>query len=105
VTQPRRGEVWWGEILDLGRRPYLVMTRTAAAAVLHAVVVAPLTRTVRDIPTELPLGPADGLPSECAATFDGLRVVPKANLVERICVLDDMKMIEACTALRNAVAC
>jgi mRNA interferase MazF len=97
--------VWWGEISDLGRRPYLVMTRTAAVAVLHAVVVAPLTRTVRDIPTELPLGSADGLPSECAATFDGLRVVPKANLVERICVLDDMKMIEACTALRNAVAC
>jgi mRNA interferase MazF len=97
--------VWWGEISDLGRRPYLVMTRTAAVAVLHAVVVAPLTRTVRDIPTVLPLGPADGLPSECAATFDGLRVVPKANLVERICVLDDMKMLAACTALRNAVAC
>jgi mRNA interferase MazF len=81
------------------------MTRTAAVAVLNAVVVAPLTRTVRNIPTELLLGPGDGLPTECAATFDGLRVVPKVNLVERISVLDDMKMVAACAALRNAVAC
>ena len=105
MTQPRRGELWWGEIPELGRRPYLVMTRTAAIAVLNTVVVAPLTRTVRNIPTELPLGPSDGLPSDCAATFDGLRVVPKANLSDRIAVLDDMQMVAACTALRNAVAC
>lgn len=105
MTEPRRGEVWWGEVEGLGRRPYLVITRSAAIAVLHAVIVAPVTRTVREIPTELPLGRADGLPTECAATFDNLRVVPKANLVERLCVLDDVKLAAACSALRNAVAC
>ena len=105
MTQPRRGEVWWGEIADLGRRPYLIMTRNAAIGVLHHVVVAPLTRTVRNIPTELPLGPGDGLPAECVASFDGLRVVPKAYLVERVCALDEMKMVAACVALRAAVAC
>jgi mRNA interferase MazF len=105
VTEPRRGEVWWGELGDTGRRPFLVMTRDAAIPVLHSVLVAPVTRTVRSIPTELPLGPADGMPAECAASFDNLRVVAKAYLVERLTTLDHVRMAEACTALCAAVDC
>jgi mRNA interferase MazF len=97
--------VWWGEIEDVGRRPFLVMTRSAAIPVLHAVLAAPVTRTVRDLPTELLLGPEDGMPTECAASFDNLRVVPKAYLVERLCGLDARRMVEACAALRAAVDC
>ncbi|MGH9104106.1 MAG: type II toxin-antitoxin system PemK/MazF family toxin [Acidimicrobiales bacterium] len=102
---PRRGEVWWGEIEDLGRRPFLVMTRSAAIPVLNAVLAAPVTRTVRKIPTELSLGPDDGMPAVCAASFDNLRVVPKANLVDRVCVLELARLLEACDALRAAVGC
>ena len=69
------------------RRPFLVMTRSAAIPVLNSVLAAPVTRTLRNIPTELALGPDDGMPEECAATFDNLRVVPKAYLVERQCTL------------------
>jgi mRNA interferase MazF len=105
VSEPRRGEVWWGEIEDLGRRPFLVMTRTAAIPVLNGVLAAPLTRTVRNIPTEVSLGPGDGMPAECAATFDNLRVVPKAYLVERICALGSTRLVEVCNALRAAVDC
>lgn len=105
VTEPRRGEVWWGEIADVGRRPFLVMTRSAAIPVLHSVLAAPITRTVRYIPTELLLGPDDGMPTECAASFDNLRVVPKALLVERVCTLDPVRMAGACRALRTAVDC
>lgn len=105
MTEPRRGEVWWAEIADVGRRPFLVMTRTAAIPVLHSVLAAPVTRTIRDIPTELRLGPDDGMPTECVASFDNLRVVPKAYLVERQCVLDLMLLVEACEALRTAVDC
>jgi mRNA interferase MazF len=105
VTEPRRGDVWWGELADTGRRPFLVMTRTAAIPVLHSVLVAPVTRTVRGIPTEVPLGPSDGMPVECAASFDNLRVVPKAYLVERLTTLDHLTMAEACAALRAAVDC
>lgn len=105
MREPRRGEVWWGEIADVGRRPFLVMTRNAAIAVLNSVLAAPITRTVRGIPTELHLGPADGMPTECAASFDNLRVVPKASLVEPVCVLDAVQMLAACTALRTAVDC
>jgi mRNA interferase MazF len=100
-----RGEVWWGELPDAGRRPFLVLTRSGAIPVLNSVVVAPLTRTVRGIPTELFLGREDGMPEECAASFDNLRVVPKANLTERICALGSGRMAEACQALRNAVDC
>lgn len=105
VSHPDRGEVWWGEIAGVGRRPFLVMTRSAAIPVLHSVLAAPISRTVRGIPTELPLGPDDGMPTECAAIFDNLRVVPKANLVERLCALDLARMAEACAALRLAVDC
>ena len=105
MSDPRRGEVWWGEITDVGRRPFLVMTRSAAIPVLHNVLAAPLTRTIRSIPTELPLGPADGMPVECAASFDNLRVVPKALLVERVCTLEPVRLLDACRALRATVDC
>ena len=105
MNEPQRGEVWWGEIEDIGRRPFLVMTRSAAIPVLHNVLAAPITRTVRSLPTEVRLGPDDGLPTKCAASFDNLRVVPKAYLVERLCSLDATRLIEACAALRAAVDC
>lgn len=105
LSEPRRGEVWWGEIEGVGRRPFLVLTRTAAIPVLHSVIAAPITRTIRNIPTELRLGQAEGMPMECAASFDNLRVVPKAFLVERQCTLDPLRMVEACAALNTAVDC
>ena len=105
MSEPRRGELWWGELPHLGRRPFLVMTRSAAIPVLNTVVAAPVTRTVRSIPTELSLGPTDGMSTECAASFDNLRVIPKANLVERIGALQAVRLIEACEALRVAVDC
>lgn len=105
VSDPQRGEVWWGEMEEIGRRPFLVMTRSAAIPVLHTVLAAPVTRTVRHIPTELALGRDDGMPSECAASFDNLRVVPKAYLVDRVCLLEPLRLVEACRALRAAVDC
>jgi mRNA interferase MazF len=97
--------VWWGEIAEVGRRPFLVMTRSGVIPFLHSVVAAPITRTVREIPTELALGVEDGMPTECAASFDNLRVVPKANLVTKQCTLDPLRLLEACAALRAAVDC
>ena len=63
VSEPRRAEVWWGEIQDLGRFPFLVMTRSAAIPVLGGVLSAPVARTVRNIPTGVSLGPDDAMPT------------------------------------------
>jgi mRNA interferase MazF len=105
VSSIARGEVWWGELPEVGRRPFLVMTRSGAIPVLTTVLAAPVSRTIRGIPTELPLSRADGMPVDCVATFDNLAVVPKANLTQRICALRPARLTEACDALRNAVDC
>ncbi len=100
-----RGEVWWVEDPEAGRRPHLVITRQSAIPVLHSVVAVPATRTIRTIPTEVALGPEDGMPSECVLALDNLSVLPKAFFVERICQLSTAKMREVCAALAVATGC
>jgi len=80
---PTQGEIWWAEAEDK-RRPVLVVTRSEATPVLTSIIVAPITRTVRDIPTEIPLGHDSGLPSPCVAAFDSLQPVRKSFLTERV---------------------
>lgn len=105
VTTPDRGQIWWGELEGVGRRPFLIMTRSAAIPVLNSVLAAPITRTIRGIPTELRLGADDGMAIDCVASFDNLRVVPKAYLVDRICTLQTPRLAEACAAVRAAIDC
>lgn len=100
-----RGEVWWLERPDGGRRPACILTRQAAIAVLNAVLVVPATRTVRGIPSEVALGPDDGMPDDCVLTFDNLGVVPKALLTERITRLGPAKLAELCAALDVTTDC
>jgi mRNA interferase MazF len=103
--QPARGEVWWGEAPDRKGRPYLVLTRDEAIPVLRAILVAPVTRTVRGIPTEVPLGSEEGLPVGCVATLDNVLTFPKAMLVRRMGALEQGRRGEPCEALRAAVDC
>jgi mRNA interferase MazF len=100
-----RGEVWWIEHPEAGRRPACVLTRPAAIPVLGSVLVAPATRTVRGIPTEVPLTREDGMPEDCALTFDNITTVPKAFLTERITRLAGTRLDELCSALRAATGC
>ena len=67
-----RGEMWWYELPELGRRPGCILTRQAAIPVLNAVLIAPATSTIRDIPSEVRLGTDDGMPADCALSFDNL---------------------------------
>jgi len=73
--------------------------------VLNAVLVAPATRTIRGIPTEMRLGPEDGMPDDCALSFDNLLTVPTALLVEHITTLAPERLQELCTALNIAAGC
>ena len=100
-----RGEIWWVEHPDSGRRPACVLTRQAAIPVLNAVLVAPATRTIRDIPTEVTLTRDDGMPEDCALSFDNLTIVPKPLLTGRITTIPDSRLPEICSALRAATGC
>ena len=100
-----RGEVWWVEHPAVGRRPGCILTRQAAIPVLASVLVAPATRTVRDIPTEVALTRGEGMPADCALSFDNLTTVPKALLTERITAVPEARRDELCRALRAAAGC
>ena len=103
MSVPRQGEIWWAETEEL-RRPVLVVTRSDAIAVLTAIVVAPVTRTVRSIPTEVPLGSDEGLAVECAASFDNLQRVRRAALTEKAGDLG-LRRNELCAALEVLADC
>jgi mRNA interferase MazF len=105
VVAPRRGEIWWGEAPDIERRPFLVLTRDQAIPVLERIVVAPVTKTIRGIPSELALGSEEGLRAACVATFDNLVTVPKSMLTERVGALGPSRTAEACDAVRAAIDC
>jgi mRNA interferase MazF len=100
-----RGEVWWVEHPDAGRRPACVLTRQAGIPVLNSVLVAPATRTVRGIPTEVTLTRDDGMPEDCALSFDNLTTVPKTLLTTRITTVPDARLPALCDALRAATGC
>lgn len=100
-----RGEVRWLELEEEGRRPVLVLTRDAALPTLRNIVVALVTRTVRGIESEVAIGPADGMPVECAVSLDNLRTVPRALLTEPITKLEAARMDAVCRALANSAGC
>lgn len=103
VAAPAQGEIWWAEAEDK-RRPVLVVTRSEAVPVLTGIVVAPVTRTVRHIPTEVFLGEDEGLELECAASFDNLQRIRRTALVERIGSLGSRRA-EICSSLRALADC
>jgi mRNA interferase MazF len=96
----QRGEVWWAELPSpIGRRPVLLLSRNAAYRVRTAVTVGMITRTVRTIPVEVPLGPEDGLIEQCVVNLDNILTIPKARLAERITTISADKM----TAVAQAI--
>lgn len=104
MTVPAQGEVWWAEAEDK-RRPVLIVTRNEAIPVLTWLVVAPVTRTMRDIPTEVELGPEEGLPEQGAATFDNLQPIRRSFLTQRVGRLGDARRTELCRALSAVADC
>lgn len=104
MSMPRQGDVWWAEAEDK-RRPVLIVTRDEAIPVLSWIVVAPVTRTVRHIPTEVPLGPEEGLAVESAATFDNLQPIRRSFLTDRVGALGPEGRHRLCQAVRALADC
>jgi mRNA interferase MazF len=77
-----RGDVYDVEFPS-GRRPAVVATRDVAIPLLRSVTVVEITGTVRGVPTEVPLGTAEGLLRDCVANCDNLQTVSKDTLIRR----------------------
>lgn len=103
----RRAALNRGEVYDVelpgGRRPTVIVTRDRAIPYLANVTVAAITRTVRDLPTEVPVGPAQGLRDDAVANADNLFTIPKAVLGARRGALDAEQTRRLNEALRLAL--
>jgi len=104
TVAPMQGEIWWAEAEDK-RRPVLVVTRSDAVPVLTWVIVAPVSRTIREIPTEVRLGPSHGLPDECVASFDNLQPIRRSFLTQRAGEVQIDELDEICRALQALADC
>lgn len=106
ITGPARGEIWWCELPEVGRRPVVVLSRDAAIPRLRRTLVGPCTTTVRGIPSEVLLEPAeDPVPRPSVVNLDSVESVPVGTLVERLGRLSDSRMRQICDALAVAVDC
>lgn len=100
---PRRGEIWLADLDKM--RPVVIMHRDFAGRSLNAVLVAPLTTTIRDIPTAVRLGPTDGIDRDCIASLDNLTLVARERFRRQMGRLGPDRMAELCRALAVALAC
>ena len=87
------------------QRPVVVLTRESAIAYLSAVTVAPITSTIRDVPSEVRLTEADGMKGECAVNLHNVVTVSKAHLGRRVAVLSPERLREIRGALGFALGC
>ena len=100
----RRGEIWWANLpKPIGRRPVVLLSRDAAYAVRNAATVAEITTTIRDIPVEVLLSTADGLPKKCVANLDTIMTIRKERLDTKITTLSQGKIEEIDEAIKFAL--
>lgn len=100
-----QAEVWLLETPNAKRRPVLVVSRNEVIPVVNNVVVAPVTSTIRDIPSCIPIGRDHGIDHESVATFDNLTAVPKSVLTTRLGTLGAGGRRQICDALAAMANC
>ena len=106
MAQPLRGEVWWCEPPQIGRRPVVVLSRDTAIPRLGRALVAPCTTTIRGLSSEVLLEPSeDPIPQLSAVNLDSIESASIAVLIDRIGRLSDGRMRQICDALEVAVDC
>ena len=99
-----RGEVWWANLPGpAGRRPVVLLMRDSAYDSRTSVTIAPITRTIRQMPAEVPLCPEDGLPAKCIINLDDITTITKSRLTSRITMLSRDKLNAVTTAVVYAL--
>ena len=100
----KRGEVWWADLpAPIGRRPVLIVTRSAVVPHRNQLVVAEITRTVRQIASEVPLSAADGMAKDCVVNCDVLLTVPKNRFLNQVTTLSPDRMSDVECSLKFAL--
>ena len=99
-----RGDVCWYKFKEPDKRgPVLILTRNSIISYLNDITIAPITTTIRDIPSEVLLTPDDGMYKACAVNFDHIQTVPKENIGDLITHLSNTRMEEVKNAIRFAL--
>ena len=100
----RRGEVRWYKFSKPDkRRPVVILTRDSALEFLGEVTIAPITSTIRDIPSEVVLGLEDGMPRDCAVNLDHIQTVSRGRVGPLITILSSRKLQEIRAGLMFAL--
>ena len=100
----KHGEIRWYKFLAPDKkRPVLILTRDSVLEYLGEVTIAPITTTVRNIPSEVFLSTVDGMPKDCAVNCDHLQTVSKEKIGVLITSLSRTKMSEVGRAIRFAL--
>jgi mRNA interferase MazF len=100
----RRGEVrWYRFAAPDKRRPVVILTRDSILDALGEVTIAPVTSTIRDIPSEVVLTVHEGMPRDCAANLDHIQTVAKNKIGALITTLSRDRMAEIRAALLFAL--
>jgi mRNA interferase MazF len=86
-------------------RPVVVLTRDSALAYLGTVTVAPITSTIRGVPSEVILNEEDGMKAPCAVNLHNPVTITQDNLGKRVAQLSALRMHEICLALRFSLGC
>ena len=101
-----RGDVRLYEFAPPDRkRPVVVLTRDSAIAYLSTVTIAPITSTLRDVPSEVVLNEEDGMKAPCAVNLHNAVTISQTRLGRRVAQLSSLRMREICAALRFSLGC
>ena len=100
----KRGEIRWYKFARPDkRRPVVILSRDSTLEFLGEVTVAPITSTIRTIPSEVFLSKSDGMPKDCAVNLDHIQTVSKGRIGSLITILTSKKMSELRSALLFAL--
>jgi mRNA interferase MazF len=103
---PRRGELWWCDLREVGSRPVVILSRDAAIPRHGRALIAPCTTTIRGLPSEVVLEPSeDPVPLVSAVNLDSVESVSLSVLTQRLGRLSDVRLRQICAALAVAVDC
>ena len=98
-----QGEVWWAFVgPQAGKRPVVILTRSRIIPHLTHLTVAPVTRSIRQIPTHVILTRQDGLDHDSAANLDNIVTIPKDAFSDKIVRLRQERMDQIFAAIRAA---